>query len=162
MTGYTAARHTSPGLMVFLVDIAANQPRGNETHVIGDNPSAHKIKVDTEFLATRPKVHMHVTPTYSSWLKQVRTLIRQDRALSNRADRVHIIRRDRKEADALHPQTQQASQTGEVEMLGIDTRNHWRFYRYRPPGVAHMRCPIENSSPDSAALNYGWADCREP
>ena len=69
--GKTAARHTSAEFVAFLADIVANQPRGKEIHVIADNLSAHKTKAVAEFLATHPKVHMHFTPTYSSWLNQV-------------------------------------------------------------------------------------------
>ena len=69
--GKTAARHTSAEFVAFLADIVAHQPRGKEIHVIADNLSAHKTKAVAEFLATHPKVHMHFTPTYSSWLNQV-------------------------------------------------------------------------------------------
>ncbi len=69
--GKTAARHTSAEFVAFLADIVANQPRGKEIHVIADNLSAHKTKAVAEFLAIHPKVHMHFTPTYSSWLNQV-------------------------------------------------------------------------------------------
>ncbi len=69
--GKTAERHTSAEFVAFLADIVANQPRGKEIHVIADNLSAHKTKAVGEFLATHPKVHMHFTPTYSSWLNQV-------------------------------------------------------------------------------------------
>ena len=69
--GKTATRHTSAEFVAFLGDIVANQPRGKEIHVIADNLSAHKTKAVTAFLAENPKVHMHFTPTYSSWLNQV-------------------------------------------------------------------------------------------
>ncbi len=69
--GKAAARHTSAEFVAFLADIVANQPRGKEIHVIADNLSAHKTKAVAEFLATHPKVHMHFTPTYSSWLNQI-------------------------------------------------------------------------------------------
>jgi len=69
--GKTAARHTSAEFVAFLADIVANQPRGKEIHVIADNLSAHKTKAVAEFLVTHPNVHMHFTPTYSSWLNQV-------------------------------------------------------------------------------------------
>jgi transposase len=69
--GKTAARHTSAEFVAFLADIVANQPRGKEIHVIADNLSAHKTKAVAAFLADRPMVHMHFTPTYSSWLNQV-------------------------------------------------------------------------------------------
>jgi transposase len=48
-----------------------NQPRGKEIHVIADNLSAHKSQTVKDFLAAHPKVHLHFTPTYSSWLNQV-------------------------------------------------------------------------------------------
>lgn len=69
--GKTATRHTSAEFVAFLADIVANQPRGKEIHVIADNLSAHKTKQVDAFLAEHPKVHMHFTPTYSSWLNQV-------------------------------------------------------------------------------------------
>jgi transposase len=69
--GKTATRHTSAEFVAFLTDIVANQPRGKEIHVIADNLSAHKTKQVDAFLTEHPQVHMHFTPTYSSWLNQV-------------------------------------------------------------------------------------------
>ena len=69
--GKTAARHTSAEFVAFLTDIVANQPRGKEIRVIADNLSAHKSAVVRDFLAAHPKVRLHFTPTYSSWLNQV-------------------------------------------------------------------------------------------
>jgi len=69
--GKTAARHTSAEFVAFLTDIVVNQPRGKEIHVIADNLSAHKTGQVTEFLERHHNVHMHFTPTYSSWLNQV-------------------------------------------------------------------------------------------
>ena len=69
--GKTAARHTSAEFVAFLIDIVANQPRGKEIHVIADNLSAHKTERVEEFLGLHRNVHLHFTPTYSSWLNQV-------------------------------------------------------------------------------------------
>ena len=69
--GKTAARHTSAEFVAFLTDIVIHQPRGKEIHVIADNLSAHKSTPVKDFLAAHPKVHLHFTPTYSSWLNQV-------------------------------------------------------------------------------------------
>jgi len=69
--GKTAARHTSAEFVAFLADIVAHQPHGKEIHVIADNLSAHKTKAVAEFLEAHPKLHMHFTPTYSTWLNQV-------------------------------------------------------------------------------------------
>src|SRR5437899_5453806 len=69
--GKTAARHTSAEFVAFLADIVVNQPRGKEIHVIADNLSAHKTGQVEDFLHRHPKVHLHFTPTYSSWLNQI-------------------------------------------------------------------------------------------
>ena len=69
--GKTAERHTSAEFVAFLGEIVASQPAEREIHVIADNLSAHKTSKVTEFLAGRPTVHLHYTPTYSSWLNQV-------------------------------------------------------------------------------------------
>ena len=69
--GKTAARHTSEQFVAFLADIVASQPRRREIHVICDNVSSHKTDLVEDFLAKHRRVHMHYTPTYSSWLNQV-------------------------------------------------------------------------------------------
>jgi transposase len=69
--GKTAPRHTSAEFVAFLADIVANQSKGKEIHVICDNLSAHKTPRVEQFLADQPKVSIHYTPTYSSWLNQV-------------------------------------------------------------------------------------------
>ena len=69
--GKTAARHTSAEFVAFLTDLVVNQPRGKEIHVIADNLSAHKTGLVEDFLKAHPRVHLHFTPTYSSWLNQV-------------------------------------------------------------------------------------------
>jgi transposase len=71
VVGKTAARHTSQEFVAFLAEVVANQPRGKEIHLIADNLSAHKTKRVEQFLAAHSKVHIHYTPTYSSWLNQV-------------------------------------------------------------------------------------------
>jgi transposase len=69
--GKTAARHTFAEFVAFLADIVINQPRGKEIHVIASNLSAHKTGQVEDFLVRHPKVHLHFTLTYSSWLNQV-------------------------------------------------------------------------------------------
>jgi transposase len=69
--GKTAARHTSQEFVAFLGALVAHQPRGKEIHIIADNLSAHKTTRVAQFLAAHPRLHLHYTPTYSSWLNQV-------------------------------------------------------------------------------------------
>ncbi len=69
--GHTVPRHTSAAFVDFLGDIVATQPKRREIHVIADNLSTHKTQAVRTFLLDHPNVHLHFTPTYSSWLNQV-------------------------------------------------------------------------------------------
>jgi transposase len=69
--GQTAAHHTTEEFVAFLGQIVALEAKGREIHIIADNLSAHKTKRVAQFLADHPKLHLHFTPTYSSWLNQV-------------------------------------------------------------------------------------------
>ena len=69
--GQTVPRHTSAAFVAFLGDIVATQPKRREIHVIADNLSTHKTQAVRTFLLDHPNVHLHFTPTYSSWLNQV-------------------------------------------------------------------------------------------
>ena len=69
--GQTVPRHTSAAFVAFLGDIVTSQPVGREIHVIADNLSTHKTQAVRTFLLDHPTVHLHFTPTYSSWLNQV-------------------------------------------------------------------------------------------
>ena len=79
MLGKTAARHTSEQFVTFLEDIVASQSPRREIHVICDNVSSHKTPPVQAFLAKHRRVHMHYTPTYSSWLNQVENWFARDR-----------------------------------------------------------------------------------
>ena len=69
--GMTAPRHTSAQFVAFLEGVVASQPEQREIHVICDNVSSHKTDLVEDFLAKHRRVHIHYTPTYSSWLNQV-------------------------------------------------------------------------------------------
>jgi transposase len=71
VVGQTVPRHTSAAFVEFLTDVVGGAPRANEIHVILDNLSTHKTQAVRTFLVHHPKVRLHFTPTYSSWLNQV-------------------------------------------------------------------------------------------
>jgi transposase len=71
VVGQTVPRHTSDAFVEFLTDVIACAPRAKEIHVILDNLSTHKTQAVRTFLVHHPKVRLHFTPTYSSWLNQV-------------------------------------------------------------------------------------------
>lgn len=67
-TGHYARRRRREFLDFMNEVVAANPDR--ELHVILDNLNTHKPKRD-RWLQQHPQVHLHFTPTYSSWLNQV-------------------------------------------------------------------------------------------
>jgi transposase len=69
--GDTAPRHTSDEFVRFLARLIATQPRRRAIHIVLDNLATHKTQKVRTFLAAHPTVHLHFTPTYSSWLNQV-------------------------------------------------------------------------------------------
>lgn len=69
--GKTAQRHTSEQFVRFLEDIVADHDEDQQIHVICDNVSSHKTALVETWLLLTPNVHIHYTPTYSSWLNQV-------------------------------------------------------------------------------------------
>ena len=69
--GSAVPRHTSDEFVAFLAAVVDTQPRRRAIHVIVDNLSAHKTQQVRTFLAAHPRVRLHYTPTYSSWLNQV-------------------------------------------------------------------------------------------
>jgi transposase len=72
-TGQVKAAHYSRRrrreFLDFMNEVVAAHP-GREIHVVLDNLNTHKPK-DDRWLKRHPNVHLHFTPTYSSWLNQV-------------------------------------------------------------------------------------------
>jgi len=55
----------------FLDEIEAAVPRQLDVHLVMDNYATHKTPLIRKWLAKRPRWHVHLTPTSSSWLNQV-------------------------------------------------------------------------------------------
>src|SRR6266699_4864219 len=64
-------RHRHQEYLDFLRQIDNNVPPDLDVHVIVDNYATHKHPRVKRWLATRPRFHVHFTPTYASWLNQV-------------------------------------------------------------------------------------------
>jgi len=64
-------RHRHEEFLQFLRHIDANVPADLEVHLIVDNYATHKHPKVRLWLAQRPRYHLHLTPTYASWLNQV-------------------------------------------------------------------------------------------
>lgn len=64
-------RHRHQEFLQFLNHIEANVPKALDIHLVVDNYATHKHRKIKNWLAARPRYHVHYTPTYSSWLNQV-------------------------------------------------------------------------------------------
>ena len=64
-------RHRAAEFRRFLDRIEANVPPDLDVHLVMDNYATHKTKLVRGWLAKRPRWHVHLTPTGSSWLNQV-------------------------------------------------------------------------------------------
>lgn len=69
--GKCFARHRAAEFRKFLDAIEANVPRDLDVHLVMDNYATHKTSLIRNWLACRPRWHVHLTPTSSSWLNQV-------------------------------------------------------------------------------------------
>ena len=55
----------------FLDEIEGNVPADLDIHLVMDNYATHKTQLIRDWLAKRPRWHVHLTPTSSSWINQV-------------------------------------------------------------------------------------------
>ena len=71
VTGKLSARHRAIDFRDFLDEIDRQAEPGLAIHVICDNLSARKAPVVHRRLLAHPRVQLHFTPAYSSWISQV-------------------------------------------------------------------------------------------
>jgi transposase len=69
--GKCYGRHRAAEFRKFLDEIEAAVPRELDVHLVMDNYATHKTPLIRNWLAKRPRWHVHLTPTSSSWLNQV-------------------------------------------------------------------------------------------
>jgi transposase len=69
--GACRPRHRSLEFRTFLDQIDADVPAGLDVHLILDNAATHKTRLIRDWLAKRPRYHVHFTPTSASWLNLV-------------------------------------------------------------------------------------------
>lgn len=73
----TAARHTHVEWLAFLQKLHRQTPAELSLHLIVDNYATHKHPVVRAWLEKHPRMHLHFTPTGSSWLNLVERFFRQ-------------------------------------------------------------------------------------
>jgi transposase len=71
VTGMLSAQHRAAGFRDFLDEIDRQVEPGLAIHVICDSLPAHKAPTVQKWLLAHPRVQLHFTPTYSSWISQV-------------------------------------------------------------------------------------------
>ena len=64
-------QHRHQEFLNFLRHIERNVPEDLDVHLVVDNYATHKHAKVKNWLAKRPRFHVHFTPTYASWLNQV-------------------------------------------------------------------------------------------
>jgi transposase len=64
-------RHRATEFRKFLDEIEANVPADLDVHLVMDNYATHKTQIIRDWLAKRPRWHVHYTPTSASWINQV-------------------------------------------------------------------------------------------
>jgi transposase len=73
--GKCYGRHRAKEFRKFLDQIEAAVPDDLDVHLVMDNYATHKTPLIRNWLAKRPRWHVHLTPTSSSWLNQVEALL---------------------------------------------------------------------------------------
>jgi transposase len=73
----TAERHTHLEWLTFLKRLHRQTPKDLDLHLIVDNYATHKHPLVWEWIAKHPRIHLHFTPTGSSWLNLVERFFRQ-------------------------------------------------------------------------------------
>lgn len=69
--GKCYGRHRAAEFRKFLDEIEASVPSELDVHLVMDNYATHKTPLIQRWLVKRPRWHVHLTPTSSSWLNQV-------------------------------------------------------------------------------------------
>ena len=69
--GQCYKRHRTTEFHKFLNHVDKNIPPDMDVHLIMDNYATHKTPLIRNWLAKRPRYHLHFTPTHASWINQV-------------------------------------------------------------------------------------------
>ncbi len=64
-------RHRAAEFRRFLDEVDARVPPDLDVHLVLDDSSTHKTEAIRDWLAKRPRYHVHFTPTSASWINQV-------------------------------------------------------------------------------------------
>jgi len=71
VVGACKARHRAVEFRAFLDQVEAAVPADLDVHLVLDNLKTHKTRLVHDWLVSRPRFHLHFTPTSASWLNLV-------------------------------------------------------------------------------------------
>ena len=71
VVGRCYPRHRGREFLSFLREIERNVPSDLDVHLIMDNYATHKTPAIRKWMGSRPRWHVHFTPTASSWVNLV-------------------------------------------------------------------------------------------
>lgn len=70
ITAKSVDKNNSYNFLLFLKDLYKKYPR-KHLHIIVDNLTVHKHQTIAAWIASKKRITIHFTPTYSSWLNQI-------------------------------------------------------------------------------------------
>jgi len=70
VTARTVDKNNAQNFLSFLKELYWKYRR-KQLHVIVDNLTVHKHKMVADWVASKKRITLHYTPTYSSWLNQI-------------------------------------------------------------------------------------------
>lgn len=70
ITAKTIDKNNSHNFLIFLKELYRKYPR-KHLHIIVDNLNVHKHQMIRDWVASKKRITIHFTPTYSSWLNQI-------------------------------------------------------------------------------------------
>lgn len=70
ITAKPVEKNNAPNFLQFLKELYRKYPK-KHLHVIVDNLAVHKHAIISEWVASKQRITLHFTPTYSSWLNQI-------------------------------------------------------------------------------------------
>jgi transposase len=115
--GETHRRHRSSEFKSFLDRIEQEVPADLEVHLVLDNYGTHKTELIRRWLLRHPRFQVHYTPTYSSWLNQIETLVR---SADREADQARHASQHARTGGRHSPLPQGSQPEGQALRLGQD------------------------------------------
>jgi transposase len=120
--GKCYGRHRAAEFRKFLDEIEAAVPPELDVHLVMDNYATHKTPLIRKWLAKRPRWHVHLTPTSSSWLNQIERFFRPADRQKNQTR--HLSKRQCLARRLLIAQTTQSKSKSGLA-LEIAGRGYW-------------------------------------